>query len=53
MLELGFLWLIFCFVVAYGAANRNRSGLAWFFISVLFSPIVAAMFLLILGEDKD
>ena len=53
MFEFGLLWLIFCFVVAYGASNRGRSGLGWFLLSILFSPFIAGVFLLILGEPKD
>lgn len=49
----GVIWLIFCFVVAYGASNRNRSFFWWFLISLIVSPPLAAVFLIVLGESKD
>ena len=53
MFEFGLLWLIFCFVVSFGAINRGRSGFAWFLLSIIFSPFVAGVFLIILGEPSD
>lgn len=47
------LWLIFCFVVASGASNRNRSFIWWFLVSFVCSPLLAGVFLLVLGENKD
>lgn len=45
-------WIIFCIVVAYGASNRGRSGVGWFVISILATPIIAAIMLLILGPVR-
>lgn len=47
------LWFLLCVCVAYGAENRNRSGLGWFVLSLIFSPIITGMFLIILGIAKD
>ncbi len=46
------LWIVFSFVVAAGARNRGRSGLAWFFFSLVFSPLLAGLTLVILGRKR-
>lgn len=33
-------WLILCVVTAIIASSKNRSGVLWFFISLLFSPLI-------------
>lgn len=47
-----FLWLVFAFVVAAGAANKGRSFGGFLAMSILFSPLIGAFILLILGEKK-
>ena len=46
------LWLVLAFVVAAGAKNKGRSYGGFLAISILFSPLIAAFILLILGEKK-
>ena len=46
------LWLVLAFVVANGASNRGRSFGGFLAISILFSPLIGAFILLILGEKK-
>jgi hypothetical protein len=43
-------WLIFAVVVAIGAAARGRSGVGWFFLSVLISPLLSVLLLLLLPK---
>ena len=33
-------WLIACVVVAVIANSRNRTGIGWFFLSALISPVL-------------
>jgi len=46
------LWLILSFVIASGAKNRGRSYLGFLIVSLIFSPLIGAFILLILGEKK-
>lgn len=46
------LWLVLAFVVAAGAKNKGRSYGGFLAISILFSPLIGAFILLILGEKK-
>ena len=39
-------------VVAWAAGQRNRSPAAWFFISLLISPIIALLVLLVAGPGR-
>ena len=56
------IWIVLCFVIAGGASSRGRSGVGWFFISALLSPVIAIIMLVCLRpieavdtvkEDKD
>ena len=40
-----FLWFGFSIAVGVWATNRGRFGFGWFFIAVIFSPLLAAIFL--------
>ena len=42
------IWLFLCFVIAAGASSRGRSGVGWFFISALVSPIIGTIILVCL-----
>ncbi len=46
------LWLVLAFVVAAGARNRGRSYGGFLALSIFFSPLVAALILLILGKKE-
>lgn len=52
----GIVWLmLFAGVVAYIASQRGRSGLNWFFISILISPLISFIILIAIParEKKD
>jgi hypothetical protein len=46
------LWFVFAFVVAFGAHNRGRSGLGWFVLAILLSPVLAGIALIIVGKPR-
>lgn len=46
------LWLVISIVVGVGAGSRGRSGIGWFFISVLLSPVLALLLLLVFPALK-
>jgi len=37
-------WLLFAVAVGIFASNRGRSGIGWFFLSVLISPLLGLIF---------
>lgn len=41
------LWLVFAVAVGMFAAKRGRSAIGWGFAAIIFSPLVAAIFLFI------
>ena len=43
-----FFWI--CFSIALGvlATNRGRSGVGWFFLALVISPLLAGVFLLVM-----
>lgn len=45
-----FFWLILSIFVALFASSQNRSGIGWFFASLLISPIVSVIILLAVGK---
>ena len=47
------LWLILAFVVAAGAKNKGRSYGGFLAISIIFSPLIGGLILLMLGENKE
>lgn len=40
-------------LIGYWASNWGRSGWIWFFVSIIISPIITAIILLIMGKDND
>lgn len=42
-----------CTLIAYGAKNKGRSGVGFFFLSFLLSPIVGGIALLIAKDRKE
>jgi len=48
-----FFWIAFCVVVAIVAKNKGRSGIAWFFISFLISPLLAWIRVLVLKPTVE
>ena len=47
-MELIVFWVLFCVVVAVIANSKGRSGIAWFFLSVLISPVLGLILVLCL-----
>lgn len=47
------LWIIFTICIGILANRYNRSVPIWVIISILASPLVAGMFLLCMGENKE
>ena len=52
MLIAAILWVVFAFIVAAGAGNRGRSGLGWFIMSIIISPLLAGLALVFLGSHR-
>lgn len=46
-------WLFLSVVVAVLASGRGRSGLGWFLISAILSPLIAAVAVLVLPKKGD
>ena len=47
------IWIVLCFFIAGGASSRGRSGVGWFFISALLSPVIAIIMLVCLPAIVD
>jgi hypothetical protein len=43
-------WLGLAVAVGAIAVGRDRSGIGWFLLAVIISPLIAGIFLLIVGE---
>lgn len=43
-------WIVLSFAVCAVAKKKNRSGVAWFFISIFLSPIIAIIILSCVGD---
>jgi hypothetical protein len=49
-----FLWFLFAVGVAVIATRRRRNGIRWFLFSVLISPLLGLIFLLLFNDlSKD
>jgi len=49
-----FIWLMGAVLVAFAAdIYYHRSGWGWFFLSLLISPILGALFLIAAGQRRD
>ncbi len=47
------LWLILAFVVAAGKKNKGRAYGVFLAMSIIFSPLIRGLILLMLGENKN
>jgi hypothetical protein len=45
-------WLVFCIVVAIAANARGRSGIGWFLLSLLISPLFGLILVLVLSRKN-
>lgn len=48
-----FFWLLFCAVAGALARSMNRSFLGWFMFSLVLSPLLGGVVLLVLGKAKS
>lgn len=46
------LWIVFAILVGVGAHNWRRSGIGWFLLACVISPVIAGVALLILGRKQ-
>lgn len=54
-MELVFTWFFFALLVGIFAGSRGRGGISWFFISIIISPLLAFLLVLVmapLGEQR-
>lgn len=49
-MEIGLIYVALCVAVAVLAARRGRSGFGWLLVSLLFSPVVGFVFVLVLKD---
>jgi hypothetical protein len=47
-----FFYLVFCVAVGLLASSRGRSGTLWFILSLLISPVLALIILLVMRNLK-
>lgn len=47
-----FFWLGFSAVVGVAAVKRNRSGVGWFILALVISPLLAGLLVLALGGSR-
>ena len=52
-MEFLILWVGFSIAIWIMAGNRNRSSIGWFLGSLIISPLLCAVLLLVLGSNKD
>lgn len=52
-MELVFFWLLFAIVTWVAASSRGRSGFLWFLVSLIFSPIIGLLLVLVLPNLKS
>lgn len=44
------IWVVLSIAVAVGASNRGRSAFGWLLFSLLLSPLVSGIALLVVGD---
>ena len=47
------MWLVFAGIVGWVASERDRGPVAWFFLSLLLSPLIGLIALLAAGEPSE
>ena len=47
------VWIVFSIMVTAVASAKGRSGCAWFFISLIISPLLAIIVIACLGDSKE
>jgi hypothetical protein len=51
-MEILLFWLVGAIVVAIAAGARGRSGLGWFVLAVILSPLIALVLVLVMPNLK-
>lgn len=51
-MEFFFFWLFFSIIVGVMASKRHRSGFLYFLLSMLLSPLLIGVLVLVLGNAK-
>ena len=46
-------WIVFSILVGYVASRKGRSGVLYFFLSIIISPLLGILLVLALGENKE
>jgi hypothetical protein len=46
------IWLLLSAATGVYAARLSRTGVGWFFLALILSPLIAAVFLLALGHHE-
>ena len=46
-------WIILSILCGFLASSNGRSGVGYFFLSLLLSPLIGFIAVLIAGEDKE
>lgn len=46
------LWVAFCILIGFLASGKSRSFIGWFLLSLVISPIIGLIALLVVGEKK-
>ena len=52
-MEIFFFWFIFALLVGLYARKKGRSGIGFFFLSVLLSPLLGLLIALVVDEQRD
>lgn len=52
-MEIVIFWVIFALVVSFIAINKGRSGMGFFILSILLSPLLGLIIVLILGVNEE
>lgn len=52
-MEIVFIWIIGSIIVAVAAKARGRSPVAWLALSVLLSPLLMLVLVLVMGKASD
>lgn len=47
------IWILLSICVGFFASNKGRSGVGYFFVSLLISPLIGGIIVLILSEVKS
>jgi hypothetical protein len=45
-------WLVFAVIVGFAAGGRGRTGIGWFLLAVLFSPLLMGLLVFVLPNLK-